>query len=156
MTQLRAPTVSDLPRMLELMAPHVAAGRLLPRSPRELLERLRDYTVIEEQGALVGVGSVALIDMDLAEIGVLVAMRPELEIILVEHLLGLVSSMGIGRAFLMTDSGALVEAEGFRRVPLDALPAKRDRQCLRCSLAPRCRQEAFEIAIAAEGLRVAS
>lgn len=149
MLLLRRPTVRDVPTMMELMAPHITAERLLPRSAREVAERLRDYMVAvrEESGSqrLVGLASVSLVDTHLAEIGALTATEAEAEERLIEAVLEEVRDMGVERAFVMTDDGSPYARQGFRRTDLESLPEKRDRQCLRCARLPRCRQEAFEI-----------
>ena len=42
MLHLRKPTVIDVPRMHHLMQPHILKEALLPRSERNIVERLRD------------------------------------------------------------------------------------------------------------------
>lgn len=149
MLLLRRPTVRDVPTMMELMAPHITTERLLPRTPREVAERLRDYLVAvreEPEGQrLVGLASVSLVDTHLAEVGALTAVEEEAEERLIEAVLDEVRAMGVERAFVMTDDGAPYARQGFQRTDLQAIPEKRDRQCLRCARLPRCRQEAYEI-----------
>ena len=70
--RLAKPTVAHVAAIHARIAPHVASARVLPRSPRQIVERLRDYTLALRDGEVVGVASVALIDTDLAEVGVLV------------------------------------------------------------------------------------
>ena len=72
MLLLRKPTVRDVPRMIELMAPGVRNEALLPRSARAVVERLRDYVVVESRGEVVGLASVSLLSEDLAEVGAVV------------------------------------------------------------------------------------
>ena len=66
MLDLKKPTISDVADMVRLMAPHIHAERLLPRSPRQVVERLREYWVARAGDELVGVASLALVDFGLA------------------------------------------------------------------------------------------
>lgn len=162
MLHLRKPTVADVPRMVELMRPHILAERLLPRSPRQVAERLRDFVVAERQPEhgdqrpeVVGLASIALVDMHLAEVGALAAEQPEVAGILVRHLLDEAVAMGVCDAFVLTDQPELFEGMGFRRTRVQDIPEKRDRQCLRCSRLPRCRQVALTVTVG-QGLRSAA
>jgi amino-acid N-acetyltransferase len=149
MIQLRKPTVADVPQIVELLRPHVLAERLLPRSPRQVAERLRDFLLAEQEvdgrAELVGVASISLVDTYLAEIGAIAAVQPEIEALLVRQLLAEATEMGVADAFVLTDAPELFEGLGFRRTRVQEIPEKRDRQCLRCSRLPRCRQVALTI-----------
>lgn len=149
---LRRPTVADVPAMVALMRPHVLAERLLPRSARQVAERLRDYVVAERRDGdggrtLVGVASIAPVDTHLAEVGALAAADPETEQALVVHLLDDARSMGVGDVFVLTDAPHLFEELGFMRTDISTIPEKRDRQCLRCARLPRCRQVALSLTL---------
>lgn len=145
MLRLIKPTVAHVSAIHALIAPHVRSERLLPRSPRQIAERLRDYTLAVEHGEVIGVASLSLVDTYLAEVGVLVADRSDVEGELLIAILDEAQAMGVDRAFILTDDPAPFEERGFERTTLNALPEKRDRQCLRCSRAPRCRQQALTI-----------
>jgi len=151
--QLRKPTVADVPQIVELLRPHVLAERLLPRSPRQVAERLRDFLLAERKTEglnggrteLVGVASISLVDTYLAEVGAIAAADPDIEAALVRQLLAEATEMGVADAFVLTDAPELFEGLGFRRTRVQDIPEKRDRQCLRCSRLPRCRQVALTI-----------
>ena len=67
----RPATPKDVERMLALMAPHVAAGDLLPRTPEDVRERLHEFLLLEgngTEGRLVGVGALHRYDAEMAEI----------------------------------------------------------------------------------------
>lgn len=148
--RIRRPTVADVPAMVAMMHPHVLAERLLPRSPRQVVERLRDYLVAERQVGdappqLVALASVALVDTHLAEVGAVAGDDPDVVATLVGQLLDEAREMGVADAFVLTDAPAAYEAMGFMRTDVSAIPEKRDRQCLRCSRLPRCRQVALTL-----------
>lgn len=147
MIALRRPTVSDVPAMVALMAPHIRAERLLPRTPRQVVERLREYWVASNKDEIIGVGSLSLVDFDLAEVGVVAGHSADIERRLLEVLLADARALGVNRAFVLTDTPALFEDCGFRPTTLDALPQKRDRQCLHCPRLATCQQVALELAL---------
>lgn len=138
--QLRKPTVNDVSQMHQLMAPHVRKEVLLPRSRRHIVENLRDYVVAEDNGRLVGLASLSLVECHLAELGAVVCEKPELLSRLVSVALDEAQSVGIQRVFVLAAEPDPYLELGFSRVEIQALPEKRDRQCLRCSRLPRCRQ----------------
>lgn len=148
MLALRKPNVSDVPAMISLMAPHMRTARLLPRTPRQVLQHLREYQLVEQDGAVVGVGSLSLVDFDLAEVGALAGNSEAVEQLLLDHLLDEARALGVSRAFVLTDDPTPFEACGFRMTTLDALPQKRDRQCLHCPRVATCTQVALERVLA--------
>lgn len=148
MVELRRPTVSDVPAMVALMAPHIRAERLLPRTPRQVVERLREYWVAARADTVIGVGSLSLVDFDLAEIGVVAGESSAVERHLLETLLFEARTLGVGRAFVLTHDPRLFEDCGFRPTTLDALPQKRDLQCLHCNRLATCQQIALELVLA--------
>lgn len=152
---IRKPTVADVPAMVQLMRPHVLSERLLPRTARQVAEHIRDYVVAEDGDRMVGVGSMALVDVHLAEIGAVAGDSVEIETALVERLILDAQELGVGEAFVLTDAPSQFEALGFSRTTVAAIPEKRDRQCLRCSRLPRCRQVALVADLGAGMLRAA-
>ena len=143
MLALRKPTVADVPAMQTLMAPHILTEELLPRTRLSIVKGLRDYTLVESDEGLVGLASVSLVDVHLAEIGAVVCAKPELLEELITAVLTEARSMGVDRAFILAADPTPYEALGFERAEMAALPEKRDRQCLRCPRLPRCRQVAL-------------
>lgn len=140
MLNLRKPTVQDVPHMANLMAPHILKEALLPRSERTIVERLRDYTVAEAEGEVIGLVSISLVELHLAELGAVVCEDPEHLERLVNAALTEARSLGVTRVFVLAQDPEAYEALGFTRAQLADYPEKRDRQCLSCPRLPRCRQ----------------
>ena len=155
MLQLRKATASDIPAMLRIMQPGINDESLLPRTAWQIAERLRDYTLAVADGTLLGLGSVGLVAPHLAEVGALVATDVAAEDLLIAALLAEAQDMGVDRAFVLAANDTAWARNGFTRTSLSALPEKRDRQCLRCPRAPRCRQVALEAQIEPLQLRAA-
>ena len=144
MLSLRKPTVHDVQGIYALMRPHILRESLLPRTERQIIERLRDYTVAERDGDLVGVVSIALVELHLAELGVLVCSEPAQAERLVAAALTEAESMGVNKVFVLAPETDRYQGLGFRESDLANYPEKRDRQCLRCPRLPRCRQVLLE------------
>lgn len=131
----------DVPALLSLLGPGVADGRFLPRRPATVVDRLRDFLVLgDADGTLIGVVSLSLSDLGVAEIGVLEAATEVDEDSLVDAVLAECRRMGAHTVFTISRSPAPFVRAGFRAGRIDAVPAKRDRQCLRCTRLPTCRQ----------------
>ncbi len=143
MLALRKPQVSDVPSMHALMQPHMRTEALLPRTPRAIVERLRDYTVAERDGLLVGLASLSVVEVHLAELGAVVCRQPELMATLVGRVLDEAREIGVERVFVLAADPDPYLALGFECTEISDLPEKRDRQCLRCPRLPRCRQVAL-------------
>ncbi len=141
---LRKPTVQDVPAILALLERAIVDEAVLPRTALQVAERLRDYTLAVEDGVVTGVASISLVDLHLAEVGVLVGPNEETEACLLDWLMAEAEVMGVTRTVVLTDKADRFEAWGCARSSLAALPEKRDRQCLRCPRLPRCRQVALE------------
>src|SRR4051812_11796854 len=65
---IRSATISDVPRMQEIINSHAELGRMLFKSLAQLYETVRDHAVYEENGQVVGVTALAVIWSDLAEV----------------------------------------------------------------------------------------
>ena len=140
MLAVRKASVADVVAMHQLMVPHVRTELLLPRSKRQIVESLRDYVIAEEDGKIIGLAALSLVECHLAELGAVVCERPELLERLVEVALNEARMVGVARVFVLAQDAVPYERLGFQKVEIQTLPEKRDRQCLRCSRLPRCRQ----------------
>lgn len=147
MLALRKATVADVPKMHALMAPHIVREALLPRSERTIVERLRDYTVAEADGEIVGLASVSLVELHLAELGAVVCDQPALMAALVDAAVAEAQAFGVKKLFVVAPSPEPYQALGFELASIADFPEKRDRQCLRCPRLPRCRQVVLQRAI---------
>ncbi len=146
-TVLGLPTAADIRAIAALIAPLVQRETLLPRSDIDITERLRDYVVLRQGGRVVGAASLALVNGSLAEVGVLVAAAPADEDVLLGAVVGEARRLGAARVFVLTNTPEPYARMGFTPCSIHSLPEKRDRQCLRCSRAPRCRQQALALTL---------
>ena len=145
-TELRKPNLQEIPQICEMLAPFAANEEFLPRTERNVLTALREYTVAEHAGEIVGVVSLALSSNKRAELGVLVGPE-EVRSALFDATVQEALSFGCQEIFVLTAQPEQYKALGFTRTTLEALPEKRDEQCLRCSRLARCQQVAMAYAV---------
>jgi len=144
MLALRKPRLADVPAMHHLMEPLIRSEALLPRTPRAIVEHLRDYTLaVDDQDRVIGLASLSLVEVHLAELGAVVCAQPDLMGALVSRVLDEAREIGVQRVFVLAPDAAAYESFGFQVTEIADLPEKRDRQCLRCPRLPRCRQVAL-------------
>ena len=132
MPELRKPTVADVTVMHAMMRPHIVSEALLPRTRLSIVQGLRDYVVAIQDEKIVGLASVSLIDVHLAEVGAVVCDQPEVLESLMVHVLAEARQMGVDRVFVLAPEPLPYERLGFSPAELTELPEKRDRQCLLC------------------------
>lgn len=115
---------------------------MLARALSEIYENLRDFTVCEDDGVIIGCGALHIIWCDLAELKSL-AVAPErtgtgIGKTIVEVCLDEARALGIPRVFALTYKPEFFEKCGFRRVSKDTLPQKIWSECVRCPKFPDC------------------
>ena len=65
---LRKANMSDIESMASLINEYANQGLMLHRTLASMYKRIRDYTVIEKKGVIVGLGGLPIIWKDLVEI----------------------------------------------------------------------------------------
>ncbi len=143
-SRIRPATVADIPAVLRLIAPGVAAGRVLPRTPRAIATTLRDVLLVERGGQMVGVGWAGLIEDGLAEVKALEAPLQADRDLLLTHLLDGLVEMGAASVLMMTDAPDAFVPHGFVPTQAQQHPSKWQGQCLRCPRQPMCCLEAMQ------------
>ena len=139
---LRKAKMSDIEEIHRLINDYANQGLMLPRSRSMLYENLREFTVVETQGTLVGTGALHIIWEDLAEVRAL-ALRPEytrqgLGRRLVGALIDEARALEIKKVFALTYQPEFFEKCGFRRVQKDEMPQKVWKECINCPKFPHC------------------
>ncbi len=124
-------------------------GLMLARSRSLLYEGVREITVAEERGRLLGTGMLHVIWEDLAEIRAL-AVQPDLQKSgigrkLVEAFMAEARDLKIPRIFALTYQPGFFVRCGFRAVPKESLSQKVWKECINCPKFPNCDEEAVVI-----------
>jgi N-acetylglutamate synthase-like GNAT family acetyltransferase len=146
---LRAAHARDLPAVAALVSAAVAAGQILPMTEAGLAARLRDLTVAELGGSIVGLVSAHLVSASRGELGLLLSADSGLRALLIEAAVDQLAGLGAAEVFCFTHQAAPLLDAGFQAVARAEVPQKALGACLRCSAAPRCRKVALLRAISA-------
>ena len=143
----RRAILPDAPAVHELISGFSENGTLLPRSLPEICENIRDFSVVEHEGVIIGCGALHLYGVHLAEIRS-IAVSPAAQ------------GLGAGRAIM---NALLAEAEyhhvtgvclftripdffarmGFSITQREALPDKIVKDCIGCPKLHACDETAM-------------
>jgi amino-acid N-acetyltransferase len=138
----RKAKISDVETIASLINSYADKGIMLPRAIPSMYQRIREYTLIEDNGVIIAVGSLHILWSDLAEICSL-AVRPEnvknrLGFSLVERLIQESLGLEINNIFALTYQPAFFEKCGFTRIEKENLPQKVWTECINCPKFPNC------------------
>jgi len=133
---VRKAVVADAGPILKLVNGLAAQQVMLPRSPASVVENIRDFTVAEFDGALVGCGALHVVWTDLAEIRSLAVRSDDqhkgLGKRLVADLVEEALQLGIAKLFAFTYVPGFFEKCDFEVVEHASLPHKVFGDCLNC------------------------
>lgn len=130
-------------------------GALLPRPIEEILDNIRDFSVvIDQQGCVRGCVALRIYDEALAEVRSLAVsealLRQGLGRKLIKACEEDARKNGIPRVFALTYVPQFFEKLGFERIAKENLPQKIWRDCIRCPHFPDCGEIAVVKSISAE------
>lgn len=133
---IRKARMGDIPAMLSLVNGYASLGVMLPRDEFELAESIRDFTVAEEGGLLLGCAALHFYTPTSAEVRSL-AVLPDgqgkgVGRRIVETLEQEARAAGLHSLFAFTYVPGFFRRLGFQEVDRGHLPLKAWRDCLRC------------------------
>jgi len=134
--------MSDTKDIAALINFYAEKGVMLPRTLPSIYQRIRDFTLIEENNTIIAVGSLRILWNDLAEICSL-AVRPEsvnrgLGSSLVKKMIQESRELEIKNIFTLTYQPVFFEKCGFKRISKESLPQKVWTECVNCPKFPNC------------------
>lgn len=133
---LRKARVQDAEAILNLINDYARDQVMLPRSPLSVFEGLRDFSVVEQDGEILGCGALHVVWADLAEVRSIAVRASEkgkrYGYLLAERLLAEAKELGVPRVFAFTYVPGFFEKLGFRRVEHSELPHKVFGDCMNC------------------------
>ncbi len=147
MIQYRKAKMTDVEAIHGLISEFAEHGLMLPRSRNTLYETLREFTIIEDEGRLVGTGALHIIWDDLAEVRAL-ALREEyrgrgLGKRLIAVLEREAVDLAIHQIFALTYQVEFFKHCGFTEENKDAMPHKIWKECIECPKFPNCDEVAM-------------
>lgn len=149
---IRKPTVKDVPRIRRIIDEAVkknAEGKtfILPRSPAELYESVRNFIVLEADGRIVGCCAVKPFWEDLGELRSLAILEDYrgrgYGKKLVEAAVEDAKSTGLAKLFTLAKIPEYFESLGFKKMDRDKLPKNIWVECTRCPEFGVCDEKAL-------------
>lgn len=138
----RKATFKDVEAVHKLVNDYAEKGLMLSRSRNILYETLRDLVVAEDDGVIVGVGSLHLVWDELAEIRALAVAphttRTGVGRNIVEALTTEAIELGVKTLFTLTYQPGFFAKLGFNEVSKDLLHHKVWKECINCAKFPNC------------------
>ena len=148
-TMIRKAKISDVKAIQALINEYADAGQMLPRALNELYEHLRDFVVLEENGAIAGVCALHISWEGLAEVRSLAVQQNRtsngMGTALVRECLTEAAGLGAERVFVLTYQAGFFRKLGFFEVDKKELPHKIWTDCLNCVKFPNCDETALII-----------
>ena len=150
--ELRKATLRDIPAMQALVEGYVREGIILYRSNDEIAHTIRSYTLVEEDGELVGFGALHIYSPQLAEVRSLL-IAPSFQHKgygkkLVNRLLEEARSLGLSKVLALTYHGDFFRSLGFHEIPKEEIPNQKVwEDCIKCKQFPVCNELAFIVEI---------
>lgn len=142
----RKANIDDEKEIYNLLEPHAKSGVVLPRSETEIFEGLRDFTVYEASGELLGVAALHIWQEDMVEIRSLVVKegyeRRGIGSALVRACLAEASELGAKYVFALTYGVEFFKSLDFKVIHKDTLPEKIWGDCLACAKFSDCDETA--------------
>lgn len=149
--RLRKATLADVPSIQRLINGYAEQGLMLPRALSTLYEQLRDFTVAERSGEVLGAGALHVVWDDLAEVRSLAVAPAEtgrgIGRRIVARLAAEAAGMGARRVFALTYQPGFFLRCGFSEVDKRELPHKVWRDCMDCVKFPDCDETAVELRV---------
>ncbi len=141
---IRKATVKDGEKIFNILQTFAIQGVLLPRSLNSIYENIRDFFVYEENGEIVGIGSLHVFWEDLAEIKSL-AVLPQhqhkgIGKKIVKHCLKEAKQLGVEKVFALTYLPEFFQKLGFEVVDKSEFPQKVWTECIHCVKFNDCKE----------------
>jgi amino-acid N-acetyltransferase len=139
---IRPATIHDVPRIAEVINSHAELGKMLFKSHAELYEKLRDYSVYEDNGKVIGSVALSIIWADLAEVCALAVDEKfrgrGIGSQLVQATIAQARQLQIRKLMTLTYEQRFFEKAGFIVVEKDTLPLKVWTDCVKCPKNEHC------------------
>ncbi|MCL4796391.1 MAG: N-acetyltransferase [Bryobacteraceae bacterium] len=139
---VRKARMSDLPAMLTLINDFARQGIMLPRNEFELSESIRDFSVVERDGEVIGCAALHFYGPSYAEVRSL-AVSPKAQgsgagRLLMEALEREAREFDLDILFAFTYVPGFFAKTGYREIDRGLLPLKAWKDCLRCPKFTAC------------------
>ena len=144
---IRKAKIADVAQIQTLINTYAGSGQMLPRTLNDLYESLRDFSVFEEGGGIVGVCALHVSWEGLAELRSLEVRTDRMGKGIGRHLvqacLEEAAALGALRVFVLTYQVDFFRKLDFTSIDKKDLPHKIWTDCLNCVKFPNCDESAL-------------
>jgi amino-acid N-acetyltransferase len=156
--EIRKARIGDVPGIVALVERFSSRGEVLPRTLADVYQSVREWVVAEQNGQVVGCGSLVILWEDLAEIRSLVV-APEMQGMgigrgLVTALMAQAAELELPQVTTLTRQTKFFRGIGFRIVPRETLPRKIWKDCVHCMKFVGCDEVAMVRPVDSDGERL--
>ncbi|MEZ0323248.1 MAG: N-acetyltransferase [Hydrogenothermaceae bacterium] len=141
---IRKAVVKDAQQIFEILQYFALKEVLLPRSLNSIYENIRDFFVYEDEGKIVGIGSLHIYWEDLAEIKSLAVkedyQHKKIGSQIVKACLEEAKNLGIKQVFALTYVPGFFEKLGFKITDKSLFPQKVWTECIHCVKFNDCKE----------------
>lgn len=139
---IRKAKLSDSEVIHKLVNYYAKKGRMLARSRSSIYENIRNYSVMEIDGEVIGVGALSILWVDLAEVRTLAVKESfsgqGIGKKLVEHFINEAKELSLKKIFTLTYEAEFFQKCGFNVISKEHMPHKIWKDCLNCPKFPNC------------------
>lgn len=147
MIKYRKAKMTDVEAIHGLITKYAKEGLMLARSRSSLYECLREFTVVEDDGQLIGVGGLHILWSDLAEVRSLAIIPSFVGRGIGQELVAVLEQeardLGLPKIFSLTYQTEFFTKCGFGEVAHKEMPQKVWKECINCPKFPDCDEHAM-------------
>ena len=147
LVNIRKAVLADIEGIYNLVDYYAERGLILPRSRHSIFETLRDFTIAEQDGQIVGTCALTLAWDGLAEVRALTVapqhLRSGVGLKIMASVIDEAKQLGISKLFVLTYHPEFFATAGFSEISKEELPHKVWRDCINCSKFPNCDETAM-------------
>lgn len=138
----RKATTDDIESLYELIHIYAVQAIMLPRTREMLMDQIEHFVVAEQDGKLIGCGSLCHLGPDLVEIRSL-GIAPEFKgkgigTLIIDELMVMARERHVPRLMALTYEVGFFEKNGFEVVEKEIFPEKVWKDCVYCSKRHAC------------------
>jgi len=145
---IRKARITDSNCIKKLVNSYAEESVMLPISINQIYEKLRNFSVIEKNGQVIGCGALKIVWKDLGEIRSVAIARSQKNKgygrALINELLAEAKSLDLKKVFVLTYVSGFFEKMGFEKISKSKLPHKVWIDCINCPKFPRCDEVALQ------------
>jgi amino-acid N-acetyltransferase len=139
------PTLKDIDKIQNLLAPFVVDGIILKRDDDEVATNIRSYIAIQKDNKFIAIGALHIYTKELGEIRSLAVdknyQRQGLGKKIVKELEKEAKNLGLKKLLTLTYQKEFFDNLGFKEIPKEKVPSQKVwSDCIKCPHFPNCNE----------------